>query len=266
MRAATTSSPLEGRTLLTVIIVGAVALSLVPALFGGNPIHPGGAASLGAIVSSLFSPDLSLSFLLVALEASWTTVAYAVTGMTVAFALGFPLGIAASGVLARSRRGRLAVVPVVRFALAVMRSVHELVWAWLLVIAIGFSPMAAIIALGVPYGGILGRIFAETLADVPEEPLRALRATGASELKVLLYGRLPMAMPDLLGYTFYRFECAIRSAAIFSFVGIAGLGYQLQLSLDDLLFDQVWTLLFSLVALVALVDLWSSVVRRSLTR
>jgi phosphonate transport system permease protein len=82
---------------------------------------------------------------------------------------------------------------------------------------------------------------------------------------VLLYGRLPMALPDMLSYTFYRFECAIRSAAIFSFVGVRGLGYELQLSLDDLLFEQVWTLLFFLVALVVLVDLWSSWTRRSLT-
>lgn len=250
---------------MTIIVVGAVALSLLPALLGGDLLHPGGAASIGAIVRALFSPDLSPSFLWVAVKASWTTVAYAVTGMTVAFAIGFPLGIAASGVLAPSERGRLAAISTVRFGLAVMRSIHELVWALLLVVAIGFSPITAILALGIPYGGILGRIFAETLADVPEQPLRALRASGASELKVLLYGRLPMATSDMLGYTFYRFECAIRSAAIFSFVGIAGLGYQLQLSLDDLLFDQVWTLLFFLVVLVALVDLWSSVVRRSLT-
>ena len=81
---------------------------------------------------------------------------------------------------------------------------------------------------------------------------------------MLFCGRLPMALPDMLSYTFYRFECAIRSAAIFSFVGIQGVGYQLQLSLDDLLFGQVWTLLIVLAALILLVDLWSSLVRRSL--
>jgi phosphonate transport system permease protein len=95
--------------------------------------------------------------------------------------------------------------------------------------------------------------------------LRSLRAAGASELKVLLYGRLPMALPDMLSYTLYRFECGIRSVAIMSFVGIAGLGYQVQLSLDDLLYDQVWTLLLALIALITLVDVWSSAVRSRLT-
>ena len=103
------------------------------------------------------------------------------------------------------------------------------------------------------------------IRDVPEEPLRALRATGASELEVLVYGRLPMVLPDMLSYSFYRFECGIRSAAILSFIGIAGLGYQIQLSLDDLLYGQVWTLLFFLVGMISLVDLWSTLVRRSLT-
>jgi phosphonate transport system permease protein len=73
-----------------------------------------------------------------------------------------------------------------------------------------------------------------------------------------------MAFPDMLSYTFYRFECAIRSAAILSFVGIQGLGYQIQLSLHDLLFNQVWTLMLALVGLVVMVDLWSTRVRRSL--
>ena len=147
-----------------------------------------------------------------------------------------------------------------------MRAIHELVWAWLFVVAIGLSPMAAILALAIPYSGILGRIYAEILQDVPEEPLRSLRSSGASEWQVLLYGRLPAVLPDMLSYTFYRLECAIRAAAVMSFVGVAGLGFQIQISLDDLRFSEVWTLLFVLVGIILLIDLWSTWVRRSLVR
>ena len=101
---------------------------------------------------------------------------------------------------------------------------------------------------------------------MPEEPLSALRTAGASEWQVLLYGRLPIALPDMLSYTFYRLECAIRAAAVMSFVGVAGLGFQIQISLDDLRFSEVWTLLFALVGLILLIDLWSTWVRRSLVR
>ena len=134
----------------------------------------------------------------------------------------------------------------------------------LFVYALGLSSATAVLALALPYAGILGRIYADLLNDVPDEPLRALQSSGASPFQVFLFGRLPMAFPDMLSYSFYRFECAIRSAAILGFVGIPGLGYEIQLSLHDILFDQVWTLLVALVVMVVAVDLWSTRVRRSL--
>ncbi len=252
---------LESRGLLTLLLLGALAWSLWEVQWG-DPLHTGGANAALEFFKALFSLDLSPSFLKIALEATWYTVAYAVAGITLAVALGVPLGIIASGTLSRSARVRWPVVLGTRGFLAFIRSIHELVWAWLFVAAIGLSPMAAILALAIPYGGILGRIYSEILQDVPQEPLRSLRASGASEWKLMLYGRIPMALPDMLSYTFYRFECAIRAAAVMSFVGIAGLGYQIQLSLDDLLYDQVWTLLLFLVALILIADIWSTIVRR----
>ena len=259
------SKSIEGRWLLTLVLLAAVGWSLLSVPWGRDVIHPGGVESAVDILKALFSPELSPSFLLLAIEASWKTVSFAVAGITLAIAIGFPLGVAASGSLASSPLKRVGSTVVVRSILAVLRSIHELVWAWLLVLALGLSPIAAVVALGIPYGGILGRIYSDILSDVPEGPLQSLRSAGASELKVLVYGRLPMALPSMLSYTIYRFECGIRSAAILSFVGVAGLGYQLQLSLDDLLYSEVWTLLLFLVGLVALVDVWSSLVRRSLT-
>lgn len=255
----------ESRMVLTVILVGAVLWSLISVDWSRGILHSGGGAAAIQIFTAAFTPDISADFLKIAIEASWKTITFAVAGITLAVVIGLPLGVISSGVLASSAMGRFASITVVRFILAFLRSIHELIWAWLFIVAIGLSPMAGIFALAIPYAGILGRIYAEILADVPQEPLRALRASGASEFKVFLYGRLPMALPDMLSYSFYRFECGIRSAAILSFVGIAGLGYQLQLSLGDLFYDQVWTLLFFLVAIIALVDLWSSFVRRSLT-
>ena len=256
---------LESRHLLTFLLLAAFIWSLTSVDWGGPLVHTGGGRSALKFFQALFSPDLSPGFLGIALKASWQTVAYAVAGMTLAVIIGFPLGIIASGtVVPRSSPWRNWLMAGTRLLLGGLRAVHELVWAVLLVAAIGLSPLAAIVALALPYGGILGRIYAELLQDVPPEPVRALQAAGASPLRVISYGYIPMALPDMVGYTFYRLECAIRSAAILSFVGIQGLGYQIQLSLQDLLFSQVWTLLLFLVGLIVLVDLWSMRVRRSL--
>ena len=220
---------------------------------------------MGEFFGAAFNPKLSSSFLGLTLESAWKTTAYAIAGICFAVAIGLPLGVLASGVLARSSSSRWGSVAAFRSVAGLLRAVHELVWAWLFVVALGLSPMAAILAIAIPYGGILGRIYADLLNDVPHEPLRALRASGASEWKVLVYGRLPMALPDMLSYSFYRLECAVRAAAIMGFVGIGGLGMQIQLSLSDLLYDEVWTLLYTLIVLIALVDVWSSWLRRSLS-
>ncbi len=256
---------LENRRLLTLFLLGALIWSLTSVDWSGPLVHGGGGAAAIKFLLALFPPDLSTEFLVICLQASVRTVAYALAGISVALLIGLPLGIIASGtLLPSSSPGRLPLIAASRFLLGAARSIHELVWAVLFVAAVGLSPMAAILALALPYGGILGRIYAELLQDVPNEPLRALRAAGASPVRLLFYGYLPMAMPDLLGYTFYRFECAIRAAAIMSFVGIPGLGYQLQISLQDLLFSQVWTLLLFMVGIIVVVDLWSTRVRRSL--
>lgn len=263
-RARPASRFLETRRLLSVILAGALVWSLAGVDWGGGIVHSGGGDALKDFFLALFPPELSPGFLRLALAASWQTVVHAVAGITLAVVIGLPLGVVASGSLGDPGRSRLAVAVAVRFVLAFMRSIHELVWAVLFVTAFGLSSLAVVLAIAVPYAGILGRIYSELLNDVPEEPLDGLRSSGASSVRVLLYGRMPMVLTDMLGYSFYRFECAIRAAAIMSFVGIRGLGYEIQLSLNDLLFREVWTLLLFLVAIVLLVDYWSTRVRRSL--
>ncbi len=256
---------MESRLLLTLALLAALGWSLTNIDWDAPLFHSGGGASALRFLVALFPPDLSPEFLAIGVEATWYTIAYAVAGVTLAVAIGLPLGAVASGtVLPEDSPWRRPLMVGSRVLLAGMRSVHELVWAVLLVASVGLSPMAGILALAIPYAGILGRIYAELIQDVPQPPLRALRASGAPPLASLMYGHFQMAMPDILSYTFYRLECGIRSAAILSFVGIQGLGYQIQLSMHDLLFSQVWTLLIFLVGIIVVVDMWSTYVRRSL--
>ena len=250
---------------LLLLLLGVFAWSLCSVNWSGPIIHTGGSSSFLKLWLSLFPPDLSPDFLWIASKATWTTFTFAVMGIVLAISLGLPMGVIASGILfERSSSNRVPIIIVFRGLLGGMRAVHELVWAVVLVVAIGLSPVAGIISLGIPYAGILGRIYAELLQGTPRAPIDALKQTGASPLKILFYGYIPYLLPDMLSYTFYRFECSIRASAILSFIGIQGLGYQIQLSLHDLLFDQVWTLLLFLIILIVLVDLWSTRVRRSL--
>ena len=71
-------------------------------------------------------------------------------------------------------------------------------------------------------------------------------------------------MPDILAYSFYRFECALRSSAVLGFFGYPTLGFYIAASFENLYFGEVWTYLYTLFLLVALVDVWSGRIRMGL--
>ena len=149
-----------------------------------------------------------------------------------------------------------------RVLIALMRSVHELLWAVLFLAALGFNSFAAVVAIAIPYGGTLAKIFSEMIDESSRDSAHGLRAIGASPLVVFGIGLLPRALPDMVAYTFYRSECAIRSAAILGFFGYETLGYYVKASFDNLHYGEVWTYLYAIFALVLAVDLTSSAVRR----
>jgi phosphonate ABC transporter permease subunit PhnE len=260
------SLELHKRKILTMILSLAFIMSLFSVEWKSDLIHNKGFDTAKQIAAAFFTPDLSSDILLLALESSWTTLSYAVAGMSLAVIIAFFYGILAAGIVVSEGNIKRYIRPFFRGQLGFMRAIHELVWAWLFVASIGLSPFAAIFALAIPYGGILGRIFADMLEDISQEPIKALEAAGASKMQTLWYGYLPMVRASITSYAMYRFECAVRSSAIMSFVGIGGLGYQIQLSLDDLHYDEVWTFVYFLIALVIMIDLWSNQLRKRLVQ
>jgi phosphonate ABC transporter permease subunit PhnE len=260
------SFQLHKRKILSLILSLSFVMSLFSVEWDNDLIHSKGIDTAKQITAAFFTPDLSGHILLLAVESSWTTLSYAAAGMSLAIVIAFFYGVPASGIILAEGTAHRYIRSFFRGQLGFMRAIHELVWAWLFVASIGLSPFAAIFALAIPYGGILGRIFADMLEDISKEPIKALEAAGATKLQTLWYGYLPMVRANITSYAMYRFECAVRSSAIMSFVGIGGLGYQIQLSLDDLHYNEVWTFVFFLIILVIMIDLWSNQLRKRLVQ
>jgi phosphonate transport system permease protein len=162
------------------------------------------------------------------------------------------------------RVGRALYYGMARALLNLFRSVPELIWALLFILAVGLGPYAGVLALGVHTAGVLGRLFAEVLENVDRHPCETLQAAGATRLQVFLYGMLPQALPELLSFALYRWEVNIRAAAILGFVGAGGLGQQLFIALNLFLHQQLLTLIAAIFVLVTLVDLCSALLRRVL--
>ncbi|MEV6956055.1 ABC transporter permease subunit [Streptomyces sp. NPDC051183] len=251
---------LAALTAVTALLAWAARHALPP---GGELVNQGGLALLDDIAASALHPSLAPDFLAVVLKATAMTLALALLGTAGALMLGLTGGLILCNVAWSSsppwpvRAGRL----VLRGALVAVRSVHELVWALLFVSVLGLNPLVAVLALALPFGAQSAQVFAETFDSVPDGPLRALRAAGAKRGSALAYTLLPGTAPLLLSYSFYRFECALRSTVVLGFAGVGGLGFELTVSLQSRNWDEVWTLIAALLALAGLIELWSNRVR-----
>lgn len=209
-------------------------------------------------------PEGTRPFLVKLLGAAWETLRIAAAGMALSLLVGFPLGLAGSRHFCGPKNRLCLRRRFVRVLIAMMRSVHELIWALVFLAAFGLSEIVAVVAIAIPYGGTLAKIFAEMLDESPDRQAEALDAIGASSQQVLVLARLPGVIGEVVAYTFYRFECAVRSSAVLGFLGIPTLGFYLKLSFEEAHFREVWSYLIALLIIVVLLDLWSHALRRRL--
>ncbi len=132
--------------------------------------------------------------------------------------------------------------------LAVLRGVPELVWALLFVRVFGLGPAAGVLALGITYGGMLGKVYGEILESSDARPARSLLEAGSGRLAALFYGLLPNAAQELVSYTVYRWECAVRASVVMGFVGAGGLGQLMDQSMKMLNGGEAATILLTFLA------------------
>ncbi|MFZ9406303.1 MAG: phosphonate ABC transporter, permease protein PhnE [Burkholderiaceae bacterium] len=241
--------------LLLLVAASFASLSLQwSAFFSGEA-----ARSMARFVGEFFPPDLSRPFLLKVLTGAWETLAMSAVGTLLAAFGGLVLALPASapdrGLQAGGRR-------LARFLLNALRSVPELVWAGLLIIAAGLGPLAGTLALGLHTTGVLGRLFAEAIENAPDGPSDTLRLQGAGRVQVFLYATLPQTLPQIVSYTLYRWENNIRAAAVLGVVGAGGLGQLLAFHMGLFHMDKTATVLGAMLLLVAAVDGLSVLLRK----
>jgi phosphonate transport system permease protein len=259
------------------IIAALVALMLVWPMLVASEFKPWillDAQSLGAtwhFLSGFVPPAHSREFLLLTLAATWQTIAIATAGLTLALLGAVPLTLLATASLSVSRlesgRMRFASVlvrQVARWMLVLLRSVPELVWALLLVRIVGLGPTAGVLAIALTYSGMLGKVYSEILESSEAHATESLLRNGSGRLAALFYGALPASASELVSYTTYRWECAIRGSVVMGFVGAGGIGQRMDESMKMLAGDEVSTMLIVFVLLVAGADQVSTFLRKRL--
>ena len=248
---------------ILILIVSLVWSLQIAGLFRGELINPGGITLVVSFLRAATSPEISSEFLSLTLNATLTTLAFAICGTFFSLLIGIIGGLFSSQIWWRSSLPKNYAPPwlLIRGILAIPRSIHEAIWGLFFINIFGLDPLVAIAAIAVPFGAITAKVFAEILDETPPQALSALLAGGVPSLPALLYSLIPQAFLNLLSYSFYRFECSIRSAAVLGVIGAGGLGYEILLSLQALKYEQIWTLLIALITLTGSVDLGSAWLR-----
>ncbi|WP_339486038.1 phosphonate ABC transporter, permease protein PhnE [Pseudomonas sp. EL_65y_Pfl2_R95] len=220
-------------------------------LFAGD-----GLSQMSNYATGFFSPDLSAPHLAAITKGSLETLAMSSIGTLLAALLGIVLALPAAG-----RFGWLA-MSASRLLLNALRAIPELVWAALVVLAAGLGPNAGTLALALHTAGVLGRLFAEALENVNDEPARAIRLAGGGRAAAFCYGTLPEVWPQLVAYSLYRWENNIRMASVLGFVGAGGLGQMLYFHLSLFQEAQAASVILAMLVLVLAVDALSAWARQ----
>jgi phosphonate transport system permease protein len=146
----------------------------------------------------------------------------------------------------------------------VIRAIPDLVVAILFIIATGFGPQAAALALGVGGVGLLAKLIGDSMEEVPNGPERALAAAGGTRTQVFFSSTVPMSVPSTVGHLMYLLEQNIRSATVLGIVGGGGIGFLLLNALNGRNFDQVLGFTLVIIGLVVVVETAGILIRRAL--
>ncbi|MEW6637057.1 MAG: phosphonate ABC transporter, permease protein PhnE [Actinomycetota bacterium] len=239
-----------------------VEFDLAALLQGSGPVE--------RFVSGMFPPDLSAATLRATARGLIETFQMSFLGALIGASLALPLaalgtqGAPEASARRRERLPRAVPYHLARLLLNVFRSVPDILWALVFVVALGLGPFPGTLALAVHSAGVLGKLYAETLEAVPGGPVEALRASGAGGPAAFLFGRVPQAASGFASLTLYQWECNIRSATILGFVGAGGIGQEILISMNLFDYPKVATLVGATMVIVLLVDRLSAAIRRRL--
>lgn len=217
-----------------------------------------GATNMADFIARMFPPDFSKfpTFSLLLIE----TLQMAIVGTVLGAGLSLLMAFGAASNIAPT----WLYYPC-RWAMNVIRSLPDLVFALMFVSAVGLGPFAGILAMTVGSIGSIGKVFAEAMEAVDRGPLVAMESVGASKRQIVQYAILPQAMPMLTSYTLLLFEGNVRGATILGLVGAGGIGLELTTAMNRYDYQHLAAMVICIIILVTVLDQVSALIRRKIS-
>ena len=241
------------------LVIGAILVGLavwsghgtefnVPRLIEGLP-------RFAELVGRMMPPDLSV--LKGLMGPLLETLEMALLGTTIPIFFALPLAFLAAV--------NISPHPVVsasaRVVIGSLRTVPELVWAMILVTAVGLGPFPGVLALTLHSVGGLGKFYYEAIESSSPGLIEAMQATGASRFKVIWFGVLPNVLPIMMSSTLFYWEYNNRASTVLGLVGAGGIGLALTHAMSDFRYREVVTCLVLIVLVLVVIDRISAYLR-----
>jgi phosphonate transport system permease protein len=195
---------------------------------------------LTLMAEGLMSPDFFATEYL--FQAIIQTINFAILGVCLGLVLGAPLAL-------------IYQHPIVSSCCAFLRAIHEIFWALLFLQVFGLSPITGILAITIPFAATFARVFHDIINQSSDRPLESIDSR-ADIISRFTYGKIAQVMPQLMVYTRYRFECALRSSAVLGFIGMPTLGFYMETAFRQGNYNEGAALLIIFITLIGTIRYW----------
>jgi phosphonate transport system permease protein len=228
--------------------------------FGVSPLRIWeGLGRLGRVLSFMFPPHIWTTWQEFSdiLKGLGETLSMAFLGTLLGAVIAFPLCF-----LGAKNINRL---PLLRFTVRrgfdIIRAFETLILALIFIRAFGLGPLAGVLAIAVGEIGVLAKLYAEAIENTSKKPVEGVVASGGSRTQSIRFAVLPQVWPVLLSITLYNFESNVRSGTILGIVGAGGIGFLLADRIGAYRWDEAWSIIFLIIAMVYLIDWLSGLIR-----
>lgn len=120
---------------------------------------------------------------------------------------------------------------VIKGLASLIRVVPTLVWALIFVAYLGLGPFAGVLGLCFHSFAYLVKAFSQSIEEVKEGGIEAMKATGASWVQIMARGVVPTIKTSVISWTALRFEINIAQSTILGLVGAGGIGHELSFNM-----------------------------------
>ncbi len=188
----------------------------------------------------------------------WATVLMSIAASTVAAIFSLLLAVAGS----RTTRIHGSFTVIARGIATFFRNVPLVAWAMVLMLAFSQSALTGFLALFLGSLGFLTRAFMETIDEVGENAIEALKSTGAAYFSVIFQAVLPASMPQVVSWLLFMVETNIRDATLVGLLTGTGIGFSFDVYYKSFNYHAASLVVIVIVITVLIVEAVSNGVRR----